>query len=165
MYYDRVFKFLEEERVKYLVAGGMAVNLRGIPRFTQDLDILVDLSPVNLKRLKAALIKLEYRPRVPVPLEEFLNIDNWRKWKKEKGLKALNLYNPKVVFEQIDILTDVPISYSQARKNCVVIRAGGLRIRLVSISDLIRMKKKAGRDVDKLDIQDLKRIKRFQGAK
>ena len=72
MYYERVFKMFQEKRVKYIIAGGMAVNLHGVPRFTKDLDILIDSSPSNLKNLKRALETLGFRPRVPVSLSAFL---------------------------------------------------------------------------------------------
>ena len=44
MYYESVFRSFHHERVNYLIAGGMAVNLYGVPRFTKDLDILIDPS-------------------------------------------------------------------------------------------------------------------------
>src|SRR3954465_4959474 len=42
---------LARARVDYLVAGGVAVCLNGYVRATQDLDLLVDASPENLRRL------------------------------------------------------------------------------------------------------------------
>ena len=55
MYYEKVFRIFRAKKVEYLIAGGMAVNLYGVPRFTKDLDILVEPSATNLKRLKEAL--------------------------------------------------------------------------------------------------------------
>src|SRR3954465_10155869 len=42
---------LARARVDYLVAGGVAVCLNGYVRATQDLDLLVEASPENLRRL------------------------------------------------------------------------------------------------------------------
>lgn len=42
---------LARARVDFLVAGGVAVCLNGFVRTTQDLDLLVDASPANLRRL------------------------------------------------------------------------------------------------------------------
>jgi hypothetical protein len=46
---------LSRASVDYLVAGGVAVCLNGFVRTTQDLDLLVEASPANLRRLLACL--------------------------------------------------------------------------------------------------------------
>jgi hypothetical protein len=46
---------LSRAGVDYLVAGGVAVCLNGFVRTTQDLDLLVEASPANLRRLLACL--------------------------------------------------------------------------------------------------------------
>jgi hypothetical protein len=51
---------LSEEKVEYLVVGGMAVNFYGYHRSTGDLDIWVDVSPTNQDRLAAALKKFGF---------------------------------------------------------------------------------------------------------
>ncbi|OGW81245.1 MAG: hypothetical protein A2Z83_00895 [Omnitrophica bacterium GWA2_52_8] len=79
MFYERIFKKLQKEKVRYLVAGGMAVNLYGVPRMTNDLDILIDPSDANIKRLKKAIKTLGYRPKIPVALDDFLKPENWIK--------------------------------------------------------------------------------------
>ncbi len=162
MYYEKVFKMLHDKKVDYLIAGGMAVNLHGVPRFTKDLDILVDSSESNLKRLGEALKKLGYRPRAPVSLDKFLDKENWPKWKKEKGMKAFTLLNPRVPFEEIDILTESPFSFMAARKRRVRVRAGTLTLNVVSISDLIRMKRKASRAQDLSDIEALRKVQKVK---
>jgi len=160
MYYEQVFKVFQDQNVAYLIAGGMAVNLHGVPRFTKDLDILVDTTPSNLKRLGAALKQLGYRPRVPVTMEEFLNPVNWPKWKKEKGMIAFTLHRPAVPYEEIDVLINSPVPYGIARKGRVKLKVGALSVQLISIDDLIRMKRKAGRAQDLSDIVALKKVKK-----
>jgi hypothetical protein len=48
--YLAIFKRLNEKKIKYIVVGGIAVNLYGIPRMTYDLDLLLDLEDENLRR-------------------------------------------------------------------------------------------------------------------
>jgi len=48
-------RFLSEEKVEYLVIGGMAVNFYGYHRATGDLDLWVALHDENQERLAAAL--------------------------------------------------------------------------------------------------------------
>jgi len=48
MIYKEIFKEFELRGVRYLVVGGMAVNLYGYIRLTMDLDIMVELPDKNL---------------------------------------------------------------------------------------------------------------------
>jgi len=45
----RILRLLYLNKIRYLLCGGVAVNLYGIPRTTVDLDLIVDLSYENLK--------------------------------------------------------------------------------------------------------------------
>lgn len=45
--FEKVFRELNKTNVKYLVIGGVAVNLHGYVRFTGDLDLLLLLSKEN----------------------------------------------------------------------------------------------------------------------
>jgi hypothetical protein len=65
MFYEEVFRELNKSEVLYLVIGGIAVNLYGVPRVTQDLDLLVDMGKENLKRLVKALENIGYHPKLP----------------------------------------------------------------------------------------------------
>ncbi len=40
-------ELLDENNVRYLLVGGYAVALHGYPRYTKDLDVWIELSPVN----------------------------------------------------------------------------------------------------------------------
>ena len=51
MIYEEIFKEFESVGVRYLVVGGMAVNLFGYARMTMDMDIMADLSDENLGRI------------------------------------------------------------------------------------------------------------------
>jgi hypothetical protein len=51
----RVLGALERERVRYAVFGAVAVNVHGLPRFTEDLDIFVAPERENVEALKRAL--------------------------------------------------------------------------------------------------------------
>ncbi len=51
----RVLEALERERVEYVVFGGIAVNVHGLARATQDLDIFNAPEAANVERLKRAL--------------------------------------------------------------------------------------------------------------
>ncbi|OGX04776.1 MAG: hypothetical protein A3G87_02925 [Omnitrophica bacterium RIFCSPLOWO2_12_FULL_50_11] len=159
-YYERVFKRLREEKVDYLIAGGVAVNLYGVPRFTKDLDILIGSSGENLRRLAKAVTALGYRPRPPVPLSDFLNPRNWSKWRRQKGMRAFALFHPKRPIEEIDLLVHSGIPFAEAKGRRSTVYFEGLRLHVVSIDDLMRMKRKAGRLQDLADIEALEKVKK-----
>jgi len=66
---------LNQTGVRYLVAGGVAVNAHGYLRFTQDMDLVIALDPANIVRAFDALSKLGYKPQVPITAEQFANAD------------------------------------------------------------------------------------------
>lgn len=51
-------KALNAEGVRYVLIGGFAVILHGFVRATKDIDLLVDSSPENVRRLKRAMAVL-----------------------------------------------------------------------------------------------------------
>src|SRR4030042_1389832 len=51
-----VFKSFQRHDVRYVVLGGVASVLHGVPRATFDLDILIEASEENAERLRAALM-------------------------------------------------------------------------------------------------------------
>jgi hypothetical protein len=51
-----VFKSFQQHEVRYVVIGGIAVVLYGVPRATFDLDILIEATLENAQRLLDALI-------------------------------------------------------------------------------------------------------------
>ena len=53
--FQDVFKSLRSHDVKYLVIGGIAAILHGVPRVTLDLDILIEASDENAEALLLAL--------------------------------------------------------------------------------------------------------------
>jgi hypothetical protein len=55
--YSEFIRILNEHRVRYLVIGGYAVAFHGHPRATDDVDVLVERSEVNLRRVERALVE------------------------------------------------------------------------------------------------------------
>ena len=55
-----VFASFQKRKVKYLVIGGIAAVLHGVPRATFDLDILIEASADNAQRLLDALIEANF---------------------------------------------------------------------------------------------------------
>ena len=51
----RVLAALEARRVNYVIFGAVALNLHGLARSTEDLDLFVEPEESNIERLKLAL--------------------------------------------------------------------------------------------------------------
>jgi hypothetical protein len=50
----KIFDVLNQYNVKYLVCGGLAVNIYGIPRMTADIDLLLDFEESNVLNFENA---------------------------------------------------------------------------------------------------------------
>ena len=155
MRYIDIFKGFNESKIGYFVVGGLAVNFYGFPRFTYDMDILIYMEDENIKRLMELLVKWGYKPKIPVNLYDFAIKEIRESWIKDKNMKAFNFYNEQEIISEIDIIIDSPVSYLEASKNSVIFNVEGIDIPTISLADLIKMKEKAGRDVDLYDIKHL----------
>jgi len=154
----KLFCELNQRKVRYLVVGGVAGVLHGNPRFTKDLDLFVDMSEANLKKLISAFNALEFTPRVPVKAEDFISEENRSTWMREKNMLAFTFINPKNPFENVDILLSSPVSFEDAYKEKKEFLSSEVKIPVVSKKNLIRMKEAAGRFQDLEDIKILKSL-------
>lgn len=161
-FYEDVFKALNKAKIKYVVAGGVAVVLHGYQRLTKDLDLIVFLDERNLDKFYEALKKIDYLPKVPVTKEQFINRKERKKWKKEKGMIVFSFCQKDPPFKIIDMFVDEQISFDRIYKNKVNTRIHGVPVPVISIDHLKKLKRKAGRPQDLIDIVQLEAIKRFK---
>lgn len=85
-------------------------------------------------------------------------------WINNKHMKAFNFYKEDEL-KEVDIIIDSPVSFNQAVKSAIQIKMEGISLPVISIQNLIKMKEIAGRLKDKLDIQELKKIKELRKRK
>lgn len=151
--FERIFKGLSDEGVKYLVVGGVAVNLHGYLRGTGDLDILILLDEDNLKKMTSAMKKLGYIERLPIKIQELQNEGYARKMMEERNLMAFSYMpegnDPLIV----DVIIDGSLRFNEFFGRSVVKKLDGMDVPIVSVDDLIAFKKKSGRSKD---IEDLR---------
>ncbi|MDA2922942.1 hypothetical protein MYX07_06795 [Patescibacteria group bacterium AH-259-L07] len=72
-----VVKILHKLKIPYVITGGFAVAIWGKPRFTADIDVVVELLPKNIETLSQELCALDEYSYLVV--SEFLNSDTTRK--------------------------------------------------------------------------------------
>ncbi len=157
--YLGIFRKFNEEGIRYLVVGGLAMNLLGVPRVTYDIDILIDLEDDNISALMRLMKEWGFKPKVPVNIMDFADKAKRDDWIKTKNMKAFNLVNARWALSEIDVIIDAPVNYTEARKRAKRITVQGVPIPVISIDDLIKMKRAAGRELDKADIQYLRQVK------
>jgi Uncharacterised nucleotidyltransferase len=155
--FEAIARALEGAGVRYLVAGGLAVNAHGYLRFTKDVDLVVQLDPENLRRALSALKSLGYRPAIPVTVEQFADATQREQWLREKGMQVFQLWSDAHIETPIDIFVSEPFAFDEEYDRAVVkpLR-DDLPVRFVTIPTLIRMKELANRDQDRIDIEHLR---------
>ncbi|OGC11014.1 hypothetical protein A3K48_00545 [candidate division WOR-1 bacterium RIFOXYA12_FULL_52_29] len=158
MYYAEVFEALNREKVKYLVVGGVAVVLHSVMRLTADLDLMVDLKKENLLSFIKVLSSLGYMPKLPVEAIDFADPLKRKTWIKEKNMKVFSFIHSQQAYKIIDVFADEPISFADAYNRKQVVRAGELPIDVISLADLIILKKLSAREQDLADIKMLEAL-------
>ncbi len=155
-----VFSSLNSKKIRYLVAGGVAVNLYGIERATGDIDLVVHLEQHNLEKFVEIMRELGFKPKVPVKLEEFASEEKREEWMREKGMKVFSVYDPKNPFFLLDVFVKEPFDFDKVYEKRKLIKAGNVTVPVVPIKSLIEMKKEAGRPQDIADVYYLKKIEK-----
>jgi hypothetical protein len=151
-----VFRVLAEHDVDYLVIGGVAAQVHGRRRTTKDLDVTPAPDSENLKRLAAALEALdahpvERGPSAPAPTAAQLAV---APIVPPLGTRLGTRHG------ELHILNEVPgaTDYAAMRARALTTDLDGIAVLIVSVDDLIRMKRAAGRPGDLADIEALTKV-------
>jgi hypothetical protein len=148
---------LARHNVDFVVIGGVATQVHGHRRTTMDLDLTPDPDPENLRRLGAALAELEARPADSGVREgEISAVDPER-------LAIAAIVPPLLTRHgQIHILKKPKgaRAFDQMRQVALVVDLDGIDVAIVSLDDLIRMKRATGRPRDLDDIATLTEVER-----
>src|ERR1035438_10097548 len=104
MEYEQLFEALWKEKVRFLICGGLAVNIYGIPRMTADIDLLIDFENENLFRFDAVLKKLMYTPVTPIPVSELSNKSRRLEVVKDKNMIAYSYCNSRSNYMSVEVL-------------------------------------------------------------
>jgi hypothetical protein len=139
--YEELLGLFNKNKVKYCVIGAYAVGFHAWPRYSKDIDILVEPSSENAKRIVRALDEFGFKS---LGLEE-------RDFAKEGKIIQLG-YEPV----RVDILTSIEgLDFKQAWKSKVLGNYGKERIFFLGINELIKNKRKSRRSQDRADLERL----------
>jgi hypothetical protein len=156
--FEAIAQSLENAGVRYLVAGGLAVNAHGYMRFTKDVDFVIQLIPANIASTFTALATLGFRPLVPITAQQFADEKLRESWIRDKGMKVLQFWSDEHLETPIDVFVSEPFPFNEEYDKALVKSLPGISgsgIRFVSIPTLIAMKKMADRPQDRIDIEHL----------
>jgi hypothetical protein len=133
-----VFASLEKHNVRYVVIGGIAAVLHGVPRATFDLDILIEATPRNAQKLLDAFLAIGLGTAALITTEGLL-------------ANEITIFQDRV---RIYVQTATPgLKFSDAWQNRETMSFQGQEFYVLSKQDLIASKKAAGREVDLEDVR------------
>lgn len=136
---------LHRHEIDFTIIGGVAVQVHGHRRTTKDLDVIPAPDPENLRRLTAALVELEARPR---------DIPGAAPPTAEQLATAAIVPPLTTRHGELHILRDVPgaPAYDDLRARALVVELNGIPLAIAGLDDVIAMKRASGRPGDLSDI-------------
>jgi hypothetical protein len=137
---------LEREGVSYAVFGAVALNIHGLARATQDLDIFIAPEAPNVERLKRALRGVFADPEIDGILAEDL-----------LGEYPAVQYVPPEGDFHVDILTRLGDVFRWEDLETERLPFEGELVNVVTAGTLYRMKKDTLRGKDRIDAEELRR--------
>ncbi|MBI4639687.1 MAG: hypothetical protein HY731_03280 [Candidatus Tectomicrobia bacterium] len=133
-----VFSSFQRYQVRYVIIGGIAAVLHGVPRATFDLDILIEATHDNAQRLLDALLEANLGTASLIEANELL-------------ANEITIFKDRV---RIDVQTVTPgLSFENAWQHRETMNYQGQIFYVVSRADLIASKRAAGRAVDLEDVR------------
>ena len=140
------WKALNHFQVKYIMVGGVAVNLHGYSRTTNDIDVWIKDTSENRKALGLAFAQFGYDE---IDLEDFQFVPGWTDFFIGSGIL-------------LDILIDMVglegYSFDESLKLASIAEIEEIPVPFLHINQLIANKKAVNRSKDQIDVIELEKI-------
>lgn len=133
----------EKNDVEYIVIGGLAVNLHGFTRNTQDIDLFIQPEKENIGRLRKSLFEVFDDSDIDeITLEELMKYPVIR-YGSESGIviDIISRIGTKFVFDDLEY--DVK-------------EIDGINIKFADLKTLYKLKENTYREIDQLDLKFIK---------
>lgn len=137
-------KFLSEQRIKYIILGGIAVSIYGEPRLTADIDVNIILGKTRIREFLNKAKKYGFYPL----------FSDVKKIAEKTGVIPLKFIKGKAIGKCDIIIAENILEYTAIERGRIR-RIDSIRARLVSAEDLIIHKVTSSRP---RDIEDFKSI-------
>lgn len=133
------------EKVEYILIGGAALNIHGLIRATEDVDVFVEPSAKNIAALRRALAGLwDDASIAEITADDLLG-----------EYPAVRYYPPSGDL-YIDIMTRLGEAFRYDDLSFELVEVAGVQVRVATPATLFAMKKGTLRAVDRLDAQRLR---------
>ncbi len=143
--YKELLELFNEHNVKYCIIGSFALAFYARPRYTKDLDILVEPTSQNARKILAALKDFGFG-ELDLTEQDFI----------EPGQVVQLGYEPV----RIDLITSITgLDFVKIWKNRSSGRFGNIDVFFIGLKEFIESKKKADRLQDRADLELLEKIK------
>lgn len=140
--FKEFFQLLNANQVEYLLVGGYAVGYHGYPRATADVDVWIAVAPENARRTLAALEQFGFGASTGASVRLLTEHGN-----------VVRMGHPPL---QIEIQTDISgVQFDECYGRRVMADLDGVQVPIISVDDLKRNKKAAGRGKDLVDLESL----------
>lgn len=160
MLYLDLFAALNLHKVRYILVGGLAMNLHGVPRMTMDVDIVLAMDEANLDLFIECAKALQLSPVAPVQISDLKDANKRRDWVENRHMIAFGLQNktakPPTI---VDVLIAPQIDITAAFVRAINTQVGDTQLLLASVEDMIQLKTATGRAQDQSDIEHLERLR------
>lgn len=152
MFLHDICNALEDAKISYAVVGGYAVALHGAIRGTVDVDIVIQWTLENLEKVEMVLKKAGLISLIPINASNLFNFRD--EYIQNRNLIAWNFYHPMNPVIQLDII----INYDLKKGHTKTIKTPDGKVKILSLNDLIAMKKASGRPQDLEDVKALENL-------
>jgi hypothetical protein len=154
MDHEAFFRRLNEAGIDYLVSGGLALNLHGLPRMSTDIDLVLEPGGENILRAVRLLMSLGYKPNQPLKPEEMSDPEVRRRW-VESGVNAMRFVHGEEDLAEIDLAVEAHLAYPEMKGRARKVRIIEAEIPVLSVEDLKSLKARMGRPQDREDLAGL----------
>ena len=142
--FEKLLVSIARNEVEFAVVGGLAVILNGYPRLTTDVDILVEDSPANLRRLLDCLRSWGEGWARELSVEDFAA--------QEGSIRVMEDFD-------LDIFTRMRgRSLADFRPRLQHLHVAHVDVPYLAPEDLIWLKQDSWREKDRLDVAALREI-------
>lgn len=160
--YASLFSALNSAQVQYVVVGGLATVLHGYARMTADIDLVINLEPLEAEKAITTLLQLGLKARLPVDPMQFADANTRAKWISEKHMLVFSFYDPGNPLRIVDLFVHEPVPFMELYGRATHMFVDGVDVPVCDIEHLIELKRRAGRARDLDDIAHLQELIRLR---
>ena len=153
---------LTDAQVEFVVGGGVAAVLHGVERVTLDIDLALDMDPVNVEKFLQVMRNLGLQPRVPVPARDLMSREAVQRMVAEKGALVFSFVDFDRPLRHVDIFLQDNLSFEELSRGVRKIVIEDRAIKIMGIGKLLETKRAITplRDKDLIDIKELEKLQR-----